>query len=290
MNKQYLLKGILTSLILVFAIANTNAQDYYVYRKNKVFIGIYGGVNFTMPEVIKSYSVINSDNQPGNEKAYTEFSKLKENMSNQFGFYFTYGLSNQFSLVFKPGYHTYRFNYLTSYSWTDTVEFMNTAKEFKHRQNLSYFTLPVLIRWDLAKKRFTPFIQVGGYCDILHQANKSIFTDATIDGTVDHKNNLSETANQSISKHLKTFSAGVVGGIGLSYYAKSFTIGVECNYRYGLMNIFNDRQRFADHTGFTAEYLDVMDQIKLRNIDVQLVLTFPVHPLPDLNILRRSKY
>lgn len=282
-------KGLAVITLSVISVTQSIAQDYHVYRKNKVFIGIYGGVNFSLPLVTKSHSVLLSEpsGDAENEKTY---GPLKSNLSNQFGFYFSYGFSNHFSLVLQPGYHSYRFDYLTNYSWNDTVEQMNVAKEMKHRQTLSYFTVPVLVRWDFLKTRFTPYLQLGVYADILHKGNKTIYMDETIDGDVDHKRAQSKTASVDITDHLQKWNAGAIGGIGFSYYAKHFNIGLECNYRHGFLPIINNRNRYADLTGLTTQYLDVFDQMQLRNIHVQLHITFPVHSLPDLNILRRSKY
>ncbi len=254
-----------------------------IERKGKVFLGLYGGVNFTLPIVTERHSIISGI------ESQKDYEPMFNNLGSQFGFIVSYGLTNRLSLVAQPGYYTYNFRYITSYSWQDTISNLPLDKEMHHVQNASYFTIPILLKWDFTVKKFSPYVQVGGFIDILHQSNKFISYDYTIDGLAD-KNQVQSTPTIGLNNHLNKVNAGVVAGVGISYNAKKVIIGLESNFRFGLVPIVNNRNRYADHTGFAAQHLDVLDQFTLANLNFQITLTFPIGGACSDGMFGRTKY
>lgn len=283
-TKKIVTLGICTLLSISQAVGQKNT----VHRKKRAFLGVYGGVNYSLPKITEKHSVLTS--MSSSEEVFEkDYDKLFQNGSHQFGMYFLYGMTNRFSLVFQPAYYTYRYKYQTSYSWSDTVNYMNFEREMHHDQQLYYFSLPVLVRWDMTKRKFSPYLQLGVYTDLRHRASKSIGYDPIIDGEL-NKGSLTETERAMATDHINKVDVGLVGGIGLSYFSKYFVIGLESNFRYGFLPLINDRNRYADLTGFTGQHLDVPDQLLMRNINFQIKLLFPIDNLRTLDILRRAKY
>ena len=52
----------------------------------------------------------------------------------------------------------------------------------------------------------------------------------------------------------------------------------------------NDETRYSDLNGFALQYLDVMDQMRMSNLNVQLSLAVPIDHSISTNILRRKRY
>ena len=117
-------KIITLGVCMLLSVSQIIAQKNTVHRKNRAFLGVYGGVNYSLPQVTEKYSVLTpmSSSEDAFEKDYD---KLFQNGSHQFGMYFLYGLTNRFSLVFQPAYYTYRYKYQTSYSLSYKFNYMN---------------------------------------------------------------------------------------------------------------------------------------------------------------------
>lgn len=285
MAKKKIILGVAVWMLACSALA----QKYSVHRKDRVFLGVYGGVNYSLPDATEKHAVLVADPQSADGLSEKDYNKLFENGSHQFGMYFLYCMSKRFSLVFQPAYYTERFKYQTAYSWRDTVNYMDFSRELHHDQKIAYFSLPLLVRWDMSLRQVSPYIQLGVYTDFRHRASKSISYDATIDGEL-NEDQLNSTSSAMATDHFNKFNVGLVGGLGISYFSKYFVIGIESNFRYGLLPVVNERNRYSDQTGFTAQYLDVLDQLKLSNLNFQMKVLFPIDNLRELNILRRSKY
>lgn len=253
-----------------------HAQRKYVYRKDRFFVGSFVGMNFTQPIVSDRYNVLVQTPQSAPGDFEKKYKTLAQNRGGNYGLYVSFAYTKYFSLIIQPGFRSQRFNYMTSYSWEDTLNVTNINKEMLHRQKISNVSIPVLTRWDFTTRHFSPFLQVGLSADFIYFANKSIYYDTKIDGEVDRK-----SANQSsvgdFTNHMRKINVGLVGGGGITYYRESFAMTLASNVKYGLRNVIDDQKRYADFTGFGVEYLDVMDQFKLLDLDIQLTLMIPIH-------------
>lgn len=289
MSRKYRLSQVLIALILLFQGTGLAQNNFQVDRKNKVFFGIYGGTNVTNVQVKESYHVLTptSEMDLNGEKTY---GKMFNNWSSQFGFKIMYGFSKHISVVVEPGVYSQRFHYLTNYAWQDTVDFMGFSKELRFNTTLTYFTIPLYIRWDMLKKQFTPFVQVGGFFDFRYKTQKTVFVDGVIDGEVDVDNSDLKTAEVSWNDYVNKNNYGIAGGLGFSYFSKYVVISLAVNYKLGLKPLFNERNRYSDIAGFSSQFLDVDDRIKLGSLNAQLSLMIPLSSMEYLKILRRTKY
>lgn len=280
-----------TSLSIIFLVSFFShfsfGQKYMVNKKKISYFGLTAGFNFSIPTVSDRYSVLSSN---GNTEDFEKkYEKLGKNTGNQFAVQYAYNFTNSVSFLAGFGYQSLGFKYFTHYSWMDTVENQNLNREMHHLQKVSYFTLPMMLKWEMGNRQLMPYIQGGIFMDFRHQAKKMINYDNTIDEE-ETENQVSSSAMVSITDHTRKFNMGLIGGIGLNYYAKRMTFGIESNFRYGFLKVINDKNRYADLTGFALNYLDVMDQLKLSNLNIQLTVSIPINHSVSLNILRRRRY
>lgn len=264
-------------------------QKYSVHKKNKSYFGLTGGFNFTLPNPTERYTVLSTVGSTESGVFDKEYDKFGQNRGAQFGMRYTYNFSNSMSILVGFGYQSVGFNYFTSYSWSDTMGVQTVNREMHHLQKISYFTLPIMARWDIGKRQLMPYMQGGLFMDFRHQAKKVINYDNTIDGE-ETENQLSSSEMVSLTDQIRKFNMGLVGGVGISYYTKFFTFGIESNFRYGFFKIVNDENRYSDLTGFALLYLDVLDQLRLSNLNVQFTLSIPINHSVEMNILRRKSY
>jgi opacity protein-like surface antigen len=277
--------------VILFSYQGLAQKKFTVHRKNKIYIGLSGGMNFSKPHVVKEYSLLvatpqSSSNNSNLEKTYEP---LFKSSGGQFGLYLSYSFKRNLSIVFQPAYQTNSFNYLTAYSWSDTVNGADFGMEMMHEQKISGVSLPLLVRWDFTVSQFSPYIQGGIFTNFTHHARKTIFYDYTIDGSVDKKT-ADQTGETDLTKHINKANFGLTAGVGFTYFANYFAISLESNFRYGFRSMVNDQNRYADYTGLSVQYLDVLDQLKLMNLDIQLTIMFPIDNSITLGILRKNRH
>lgn len=265
------------------------AQNYTVHRQHKVYIGLYAGMNFTRPHVVDDYSLLVHTPQSAGEPVEKKYEPLFHNKGSQYGLYFSFSFTKKISLVFEPAYQTNSFNYLTAYSWSDTVNGSNFTMEMMHQQKISSISLPLMVRWDFTVNQFSPYVQAGIFTSFRHHARKTIFYDYTIDGSVDKKT-ADRTQEADLTEHINKANFGVSAGAGLTFFANYFAISLESNFRYGFRSQVNDKNRYADYTGLSTQYLDVLDQLKLMSLDFQLSILFPIDNSISLGILRKRRH
>ncbi|WP_430403530.1 hypothetical protein [Fluviicola sp.] len=262
-----------------------------MHRQNKIYIGLLGGMNFSSAHVVKDYSLLVTTPQSAinNEDTEKDYQKLFKNKGSQFGLYLSYSFSKNLSVVFEPSYQTNSFNYRTAYSWSDTVNGSDFSMEMMHQQKLSGVNLPLLVRWDFTVSQFSPYVQAGIFTNFKHQAKKTIFYDYAIDGEVDKKT-ADKTGEADMTEHINKANFGLSAGVGFTYFANYFAVSLESNFQYGFRSMVNDQNRYADYTGFSVQYLDVLDQLKLMNLNFQLTVMFPIDNSISLGILRKSRH
>lgn len=278
-------------LVFLFSLNGSAQKKYTVHRKDKIYIGLLGGMNFSSTHVVKDYSLLMTTPQSStnNADAEKDYQKLFKNKGSQFGLYLSYSFSKNLSVVFEPSYQTNSFNYLTAYSWSDTVNGSDFSMEMMHQQKLSGVNLPLLVRYDFTVSQFSPYVQAGIFTNFMHQAKKTIFYDYTIDGEVDKKS-ADQTGEADLTNHINKANFGLSAGVGFTYFANYFAISLESNFQYGFRSMVNDKNRYADYTGFSAQYLDVLDQLKLMNLNCQLSIMFPIDNSISLGILRKGRH
>ncbi|MNK02308.1 hypothetical protein D3C87_201290 [compost metagenome] len=277
-------------LIVFLSVYTGQAQTKYtVHRKNKAYIGLFGGMNFSRTPVVQNYSLLVHTPQSNGGEKEKEYEPLFRNKGSQFGLYFSYNVTKKLSIVFEPSYQNSSFNYLTSYSWADSVNSSNFAMEMLHQQEMSGVNLPVLARYDFTVSQFSPYVQAGIFANFRHHARKTIFYDYSIDEDVDKKTS-DRSGETDLTQHINKGNFGLIAGAGVTYFANYFAISLESNFSYGFRSFVSDKNRYADHTGLSTEYLDVLDQLKFMNLNFQLSIIFPIDNSITLGILRKSRH
>jgi hypothetical protein len=283
-----LTKTLLFILVLSFS-RHLQAQNYNVYRQKKMYVGLTGGINFGGAKVVEDYHVLVNTPQSSATDQEKKYESLGQTKGSQFGLYFSYSFTRKLSFVFEPSFQTTSFNYATAYSWSDTVNGSDFNIEMMHQQKLSGVNLPLLARYDFTFSQFSPYVQGGIFMNFGHHARKTIFYDHTIGDGVD-KETADQTGEADLTKHMNKGNFGLSAGAGFTYFANYFAISLESNFRYGFRAMVNDQNRYADYTGFSVQYLDAMDQLKLFNLDIQLSIMFPIDNSISLRILRKGRY
>jgi hypothetical protein len=279
------------SLTILLTFQGMAQTKYTVHRNNRIYLGITGGMNFSAAKVVKDYSLLVTTPQSSQENANSEkdYQGLFKNKGSQFGLYFSYSFKKKLAIVFQPAYQSSSYNYRTAYSWSDTVNGADFALEMMHQQKVSAVNLPLLVRWDFTVSQFSPYIQGGIYANFRNQAKKTIFYDYTIDEEV-AKKTADRTGETDFTEHLLKANFGLTAGVGFTYFANYFAISLESNFRYGFRSMVNDQNRYADFTGLSMQYLDVPDQLKFMNLDIQLSVMFPIDNSISLGILKKSRH
>lgn len=264
-------------------------QNYYMNKNGKSYFGLTGGVNYTIPKVTDSYSVLTS--VEGDEAGIYEkkYDKFGFNRAVQFGIRYNYNFKFGFSIVADFVYQAQSFGYFTDYSWSDTINNQDFEREMHHLQKVSYFSFPLMVRLDFTKSQFMPYVQAGMFMDFRHQAKKVINYDNSIDSK-ETENQLSSSSEVSITDFMQKFNMGLIGGAGLQYHTKFATFGLESNFRFGFMKVVNDDMRYSDVNGFALQYLDVFDQLKWRNLNFNITVSIPISNGVAMNVLRKRQY
>jgi hypothetical protein len=218
-----------------------------------------------------------------------DYGKAGKNKGVQFGFRVSYNFTNVLSALTGFGYETVGFNYRTQYSWADTTTNENFNRELFHEQKVSYFSVPLLARYDFSEGQFKPYAQAGFVFNFRQQATKVIHYDNVIDEE-QTENQTTSSGLVSITDNTRKFNLGLMAGAGVLYHTKYVTFGVETNFRLGFSPIIEDQTRYADVNGFALKYLDVFDQLKLNNLNVQFSLSVPISNSVTANILRQKRY
>ncbi|MGJ8661435.1 MAG: outer membrane beta-barrel protein, partial [Bacteroidota bacterium] len=265
-------------VILLFSLLAqfTFGQKYTVHNKKVSYFGLTGGINFSIPKITDNYSVLSSPGSSIDGGFDKKYENLFSNRGAQFSARYSYYLTNSLSIVTGFGYQSYGFKYFTDYAWTDTIGNQVFSREMHHLQKISYLTVPIIAKWDITKGQLKPFVQGGLYLEFRHQAKKVIYYDNTIDGE-ETENQLSSSPMVSIKDYTRKFNMGLTGGVGVDYHTKYVTFGLESNFSYGFYKIMNDENRYSDLNGFALQYLDVLDQMRLINLNVQLSVSIPIY-------------
>lgn len=240
---------------------------------SKWWMGIKTGANFTSPQIIVPYSVFSGENLTL-EKSY---SGSLQNKGFQIGILAGHAFTNFLSVTIQPSYFIYSYSYQANYNWIDTVG-NKIDLNFNYQQILYYLDIPLFVRFYYKLGKFQPFIQGGGYYGILLNGRKNI--------SIEENNTLSGAA-YDFTETKKTFNnknlflkslLGWTLGAGLTYDIEWFRIGFEVNYRGGLNNITNVKNRFSENNLVSGVY-DLMDDLKLRNTEVSLSVAVPLDNL-----------
>ena len=238
--------------------------------------GIKGGLNLTQAKPDDQFSVFSYTIEPENTLAEKEYYKLSENTGFQVTFIARYALFNNLSISFQPTFASYSYGYENNYAWLDFENTNNSLFLFyKHEQTLNYLEAPLLFRYDILDAPIRPFVHGGGYYGRLLNALKKV--DVTgqdnASGATEEFNGATSTLGMDDQYVKSQYGIIAGGGISLSLGPANFELGVD--YRLGLNNIVDEKNRFSDNTLISGSY-DILDNMKLRNLSFSMGVIFGI--------------
>ena len=239
------------------------------------WIGVRGGTNFSKAMSSRQYSVFSftsNQNTSNQDKEYSSY-----NLPGlQFGFSAGFEFLRGFSVNILPTYSSNRFDYSSSYQWSD-VESANKKVQTNYRieTRLQFVQIPMTFKYELTNGRLKPYIQAGGYFGLLTDAIKKV--DIT---SVDQASGasteivVSELA-EGIESRTQQHNYGILGGGGFTYNLGNARIGLEINYQHGLQNLDNGQMKYTDNQLVSGIY-DVPDDYSLNSVDISLQIIMPL--------------
>ncbi len=275
--KQFLI--FICHLITFMSLAKSNTMTP-TYEKTQFWLGMKGGINLSHNQILERFSVFESTN--GNAETYQKTYKNFNQIGTQFQFCFQFNYKS-FALVFAPGYKNMGYNYKNTYKWQDQATPTNNFElNYNQIQTLEYAIFPISIKYEFLKKTFKPYIHAGILAAVSIKASKKLEISGT-DNASGGTTNFERTPITSDASSLiaATWTAAL-GGIGLNYDKLNIRLFIEANYMLGFNNITNPNTRYT--TNPFAGSGDVLDDIRISNIDISLGAMFP------LKFLNRGAY
>lgn len=250
------------------------AQERFL---NKQFwLGFKAGVNLTDPIAQARYSVMMPTYDGAvTDKKYDRFNKLGGQATLELTFYF-----KGISISAQPTYRTSKFSYSNEYNWTGgasaTANTLNL--KFDQVQQLDYFDLPLLLKYEFTQNKLRPFIQAGIYYSILVNATKGV----TVSGTDNASGGTTSYKNEPVvvgAKDLFTNNWGAIAGGGLNYNLGNVRVVLDVSYHLGMSNIANVNNRYSNDR--LSGIGDAQDDLKTNHLLVSVGCLFPLRFLSN---------
>jgi hypothetical protein len=243
------------------------------FAGTQVWLGLKGGINFAKAIPTERYSVFTSIIDPEQDKTYEKSYDGFGKIGFQGGMVFNFNFRRYLTLSFQPAYTSFRFGYKNEYKWTgqnnNSVQLNET-----HRITVDYLELPLLLRFDILRKRFRPYLQGGAYYGMLLKANKTkeVSSQDNASGAV---NPLANTNPALDVRNLFIRSNwGWVAGLGFNYDVGNVRLGLDGLYKIGMNNVTSEKNRYSDPRFTSAG--EVLDGFKFQNIEVSFSVIFPM--------------
>ena len=242
------------------------------FLKSQWFLGFRLGTNLSkaVPETrYSSFSPVNYSVEQLN-KDYDGFSKPGLQAGLEFAYY-----SKRWTVSIQPMFAIEKFGYQNSYQWQDQTNPSNSLQqEFQVKNEIQFLDFPLLLKYDLRTGDWRPFVQVGGYLDVLLSASKEITssgTDAASGSPIPFEG---EPINVGTDDLYQKTNAGILAGAGIAYRAGNVRFVFDVNYRFGLTNMVNEGARYSD--GRLTSIGDVMDDFTIQSLWFTLGTQFPL--------------
>jgi tetratricopeptide (TPR) repeat protein len=188
-------------------------------------LGVNAGVNKPGISVSEYYSIYHGPDA-------ADFSEYDEEIG------FQLGLTAEY-LVFKNLWINSGMQFRT----TNYSHFLYEIEGNKvdYQEKLSYFELPIAVKYTFLKGDLRPYVTVGGYVTYLTNAI-STSQRADIDDIVDRID------------YRNTFYAGFGGGAGVTYHRKGFDLFLDVRYTTYPEQVNKDGTRYADEVNVYQYY------------------------------------
>lgn len=239
------------------------------------WIAVRGAVNLSAASVGNTYSALSFTQPEIASKALTDYQPFR-NTGTAFGFMLGFEFTDKWSLVVLPSYISYIISYQNNFIWQSMNNpGLTVEQEDIHRQRMHYLEMPLMLRYELKKGKFKPFVQGGAFAGRMTKSIRDVETsilDRVSGGEVMLMTN---AYSGSTDKYLIKSHFGWLAGAGAMYNLGNARLCLELNYRQGFHNINKPSARFTD-SGFTTGLLDVMDDFSLRNFELAISCMIPL--------------
>lgn len=257
--------------ITMFCIAKNNNTTPN-YEKTQFWLGLKGGMNLSHTAILERFTVLESTTSKDDvyKKEYQNFNQIGSQF--QFCFQFAY---RSISLMVAPGYKSMGYNYKNKYNWTDADNASNKFElNYNQIQTLEYAILPITLKYEFLKKSFKPYVQAGIMLAMGIKASKTLQINGTDNASGGTTNFEKPAITSDASMLYNPLWTAAIGGLGLNYDKLNIRLFIEINYMLGLNNITNANTRYTVNQ--FAGSGDVLDNVKISNIDISIGALFPL--------------
>ncbi len=264
--------------IKAFIVFCTLYVSAFQLHAQRFLIGVKGGANFTQTTVTNSFSAFQYTTPPIedlSEKSY--MSVFKNTPGTHFGLSATFEFNSILGLSFEPAYAQYRFGYKNAYRWesTELLDQVITI-DYEHQHRVSYVELPLFIRFSAGSGRIAPYVQGGGFINLVHNASKSAAATITDQAGGSTEALTGDNNDVAIDHLMNRYYYGLAGSAGIAFNLPYMRVALDFSYRRGFNTITDTNARFTDVRSSNISF-DVMDDMQLNNMQFSLVLHFPVN-------------
>lgn len=239
----------------------------------RFMLGLKGGGGLHFLHLQNRFTIMEFEENSG--AAHKKYDDFYQNHGWHAGLMATLTLTKYFSASFQPAFQQVRFGYKNEYEWmretqASTEKTLGLTYNFDHR--LRYLHLPVLARYQFTNRTVKPYVQLGGFYNLLIQAHKFI----DVQGT-DHEAGGAYRFNGKYEKlkvnNLLQNTGGITAGGGVSYTYGRIRAGLDFQYLYMLNNLVRAGERSSKPELVYGVY-DLMDNMRLSALNVSLTLVY----------------
>jgi hypothetical protein len=235
------------------------------------------GYNKSRINIKESYTVFSplDITSSAKEKTYDK----KQTSSYLIGWVATFYPINNIGISFQPALFNYKYAYTSNFDWiAEASSNLNYSLQHRHTHKLSYLELPLLLRLYPINGNVHAFLQGGAYYNKLLNAKKTIESKGVDNPGAEEFISTDENQSMDVNdSYIKTYTGWIIGG-GAGFNADNFRFALEINYRKGINNIVNEKNRYKNNQ-LTNAYYDVPDDIALKNLEISLTCTLPLDNL-----------
>ena len=249
---------------------NKNYND--PFTKTQRWLGFRAGTNLTKAIPIERFSSFSPINYQSTDvgKEYNGYTGPGLQAGLEFTFY-----TQGFSISIQPTFTRQFFSYSTSYKWDDPANQQNSLDlKYEINNDLEYLDFPLIIKYDLMRTKARPFLQIGGYYGMLLSAAKTLNSSGIDRASGAESSFENEEIRVGAGDLFTTSSAGLIAGAGVAVRQGNIRLVFDVNYRHGLNNITNTKNRYKDDR--LASIGEVMDDMNLRSIWISFGAQFPL--------------
>ncbi len=201
-------------------------------------LGINGGINWPIIDVVQTYSVVHADDTPG-------LATYESNPGYQFGIAIEKRAYKDLWIELEFG--------LRSTRYTHTLDSINNST-VQYKEKLTYFDLPLSLKYYFLQGSLKPYLQAGVDFSFLGQALSTTTRD-------DQTDLVNRTALRN------TTNIGYFGTAGVSYAIKAFGVFANVRYTYFPDLVNKEGTRYADDINL-YKYYYIDDDFRMDNLQI----------------------